>query len=52
MKKLISSLCIALLSLPAAATEQWKDIELKARGQTVFFHAWGGSQQINNYLRW
>ncbi|PKF76696.1 ABC transporter substrate-binding protein [Vibrio sp. vnigr-6D03] len=52
MKKLISSLCIALLSLPAAAAEQWKDIELKARGQTVFFHAWGGSQQINNYLRW
>ncbi len=52
MKKLISSLCIALLSLPAAATEQWKDIESKAQGQTVFFHAWGGSQQINNYLRW
>ncbi|BDU37480.1 putative ABC-type uncharacterized transport system, periplasmic component [Vibrio nigripulchritudo SFn27] len=52
MKKLISSLCIALLSLPTVASEQWKDIEMKARGQTVFFHAWGGSQQINNYLRW
>jgi len=32
--------------------KQWQKITNKAKGQTVYFYAWGGSQQINNYLRW
>jgi putative thiamine transport system substrate-binding protein len=35
-------------STPAA----WSDIEKSARGQTVFFNAWAGSEQINAYLQW
>ncbi|UTM58903.1 ABC transporter substrate-binding protein [Photobacterium sp. CCB-ST2H9] len=37
---------------PAMSDMSWKDIQQRARGQTVFFNAWGGSQPINSYLRW
>ena len=43
----------ALLALPAVAqTTNWADIEKRARGQTVYFNAWAGSEQINAYLKW
>ena len=32
---------------------EWVDIERRARGQTVYFYAWGGSPSINQYIkRW
>ncbi len=30
----------------------WDGVLERARGQTVFFNAWGGSQQINDYIAW
>jgi len=53
MKK-IALLTAALISFSSsAATEaEWQEIEQKAKGQTVYFHAWGGSQEINAYLKW
>lgn len=30
----------------------WADIEKAARGQTVYFNAWAGSEPINAYLQW
>ena len=30
----------------------WAAIESKARGQKVFFNAWGGSERTNSYLQW
>lgn len=30
----------------------WSEIEHAARGQTVHFNAWAGSEQINAYLQW
>lgn len=36
----------------AQTTPQWVDIERQARGQTVYFNAWAGSQNINAYLQW
>lgn len=30
----------------------WASIEAKARGQKVFFNAWGGSERTNAYLQW
>jgi putative thiamine transport system substrate-binding protein len=36
----------------SAQTLGWADIEKKARGQTVVFNAWGGSERINAYLAW
>jgi putative thiamine transport system substrate-binding protein len=42
----------ALASLSAYAAPTWQEIENKANGQDVYFHAWGGSQEINAYLKW
>lgn len=48
-----------LLSLPllgavpaAWARDDWTAIERAARGQTVHFNAWAGSDLINAYLQW
>jgi putative thiamine transport system substrate-binding protein len=30
----------------------WAAIEARARGQKVFFNAWGGSERTNAYLQW
>ena len=38
-------------SAPPASTS-WAAIEKSARGQTVYFNAWGGSTRINDYLKW
>ena len=43
---------LLVTSFPQASKLDWSAIEDKAKGQTVYFYAWGGSQDINNYLRW
>lgn len=42
------------LGLPLAARAQaaWSRIEQAARGQTVYFNAWAGSERVNAYLQW
>ena len=42
------------LSAPAwaQANPAWSAIEARARGQTVYFNAWGGSEAINRYIQW
>ncbi len=53
-----ATLCLLLsltASLPASAVEpdsSWEDVLAEARGQTVWFNAWGGSDRINAYLSW
>ncbi len=48
-----SAISLAAASpLAFAQTPAWANIERKARGQTVVFNAWGGSDQINAYLQW
>ena len=46
----------ALLSVPfmpvALAESAWKAIEMRAKGQTVYFNAWGGAEPINAYIQW
>ena len=43
----------ASLFLPAAArAADWPAIEAEARGQTVYFNAWAGSDTINAYIAW
>jgi putative thiamine transport system substrate-binding protein len=46
----------AAFTLPNRAFAQsasaWKAIENRARGQTVYFNAWAGSERINAYLQW
>lgn len=30
----------------------WQAIEKRGANQSVYFHAWGGDAQINNYIQW
>ncbi|TYC49216.1 ABC transporter substrate-binding protein [Rhodobacterales bacterium] len=55
---------LALLAAPATSLAQspgspgpapspaWQDVLDEARGQTVYFHAWGGEPRINAYIQW
>ncbi len=45
---------LALAALPAgqAAADSWPDILAEAQGQTVYWNAWGGDEQINAYIAW
>ncbi|MDE1221654.1 ABC transporter substrate-binding protein [Vibrio aestuarianus] len=53
MNKLLSTIGITVLAFSVKAhAEEWEQIEQQAKGQTVYFHAWGGSQEINRYLQW
>lgn len=45
----------AAFALPAAANpdpKDWDALTEAARGQTVYFNAWGGSPNINAYIEW
>lgn len=35
-----------------AGNPTWQDVVAKAKGQTVYFNGWGGSDAINDYVRW
>lgn len=52
--RFISTLLIATLAYFSAPVyaDDWSSLVNQARGQTVYFHAWGGSQPINDYLDW
>ena len=41
-----------LLSSFFASANSWEDIRKKAKGQTVYWNAWGGSEEINAYISW
>ncbi len=55
-----AALALALAAGPAAAQPDparpdpadWGAVEAEARGQTVYFHAWGGSAQANDFIAW
>lgn len=49
-----AALIAAALSTSSAFAEEksWENIIKQAEGQSVYFHAWGGSQEINRYLQW
>ncbi len=36
----------------AQSASAWPAIESRARGQTIYFNAWAGSDRINAYLQW
>ncbi len=47
--------CLTAVPLVALAVEpdsSWEEVLEEARGQTVWFNAWGGSDRINAYLDW
>jgi len=53
------SVCLTQALVAAAAAQtatpdpvDWAAVEAQARGQTVYWNAWGGSQTINDYIDW
>ncbi|VFS56923.1 ABC-type uncharacterized transport system, periplasmic component [Kluyvera cryocrescens] len=48
----IGLLSLAMLMPLAAHADSWQQTQREARGQTVWFNAWGGDQAVNHYLDW
>ena len=47
--RLLIALLMTLVA-PLASADRWSQTLLEARGQTVYFNAWGGSEVINQYI--
>jgi len=43
---------LAPWGMARAASKEWQQIVTQARGQTVYFNAWGGAPTINAYIQW
>ncbi|MGF1864936.1 ABC transporter substrate-binding protein [Enterovibrio norvegicus] len=53
VKSIVTACALAFSTASIAADpSNWEEIETNAKGQTVYFNAWGGSPEINAYLRW
>jgi putative thiamine transport system substrate-binding protein len=52
MLRWISTLALMLLMSGPAVADGWDDTLAAARGQTVYWNAWGGDEQINAYIAW
>jgi putative thiamine transport system substrate-binding protein len=42
----------ALVAAQAAHAASWDETLAEARGQSVYWHAWGGDPQVNAYIAW
>lgn len=51
MRCLLAAALLALATLPAAA-DSWDDTLARARGQTVYWNAWGGDTRTNGFIAW
>lgn len=54
-KSAFAALALAVLALacgPARASSAWDEIVAKARGQTVYWNAWGGDEKTNSFIDW
>lgn len=47
-----SLLALALAALATPAMADWTETLQAARGQTVYWNAWGGDQRTNDFIRW
>ncbi len=55
MRTILSAAFLAASVLGAAAgpdPADWKAVLAEAKGETVYFNAWGGAENINAYLEW
>jgi putative thiamine transport system substrate-binding protein len=57
MRLLIALILAVLFGSPAAHAgmpdpRNWDAVLADAKGQTVYFHAWGGEPRINDYIAW
>ena len=57
MRKIFSASAATLVLASVAQAETpdpaiWGAVLAEAKGQTVYFHAWGGEPRINDYIAW
>ena len=52
MLRLLTIAALALWRAFGARADAWDDTLAEARGQTVYWNAWGGDEQINAYIAW
>ncbi len=55
MKRFVLAVCAVLLGSSVfglARAQPWPDILAKARGQTMFWNAWGGDDKTNAFIAW
>jgi len=52
--RLLAAAILAVLSVSQAGADDrsWQDIVSAAKGQEVYWNAWGGSEQYNAYMAW
>jgi len=54
IKATLAAIALSSSSLVQAVEPDstWEEVLAEAKGQTVYFNAWGGSERINSYLVW
>jgi putative thiamine transport system substrate-binding protein len=52
MLRALFALAFCALAAGPAAADSWTDTLTEARGQTIYWNAWGGDEQINAYIAW
>jgi putative thiamine transport system substrate-binding protein len=52
MLRLLIIVALTLITLSGARADGWDDTAAEARGQSVYWNAWGGDEQINAYIAW
>ena len=43
---------LSLAPIQMASASSWSEITQAAKGQSVYFNAWGGDDKINDYIQW
>lgn len=49
---LVAAILTSGSSIATEVDSAWESVLEDAKGQTVYFNAWGGSDRINSYLNW
>ena len=49
--RILVGICLHFTIVPAKAND-FANVQRTAKGQTVYFNAWGGDAKINNYISW
>jgi putative thiamine transport system substrate-binding protein len=52
MLRLLTIVALTLVTLSHARADAWDDTLGQARGQSVYWNAWGGDEQVNAYIAW
>ena len=52
MLKLFLAIGLLITGAASAGADPWADTLAKARGQTVYWNAWGGDATTNDFIAW